>query len=470
MKFQETDLIASICRDSFYEFLVEFWDVIVQEKAHLNWHIKYICDQLQTVAERVFRNEPRLYDEVINVPPGSTKSTICSQMFPAWVWTRMPSAKFICASYAYQIALKDSIRCRDVVMSEKYRRCFSDIEMREDQNTKGLFVNTKMGHRFACGVNGAVTGVHGHFLLIDDPINPEEAYSEADLKQVNRWMSTTLPPRRIDKKVAVMILVQQRLHQSDPSGEMLSKPTGGVHHICLPGELTDAVSPPELAERYTEGLLDTERMPRAVLDELKRELGEYGYASQILQDPVPLGGGMFKTDRLQREQAVTVPILRKIRSWDKAGTKDGGAWSVGTLLGIDNHKDYWILDVVRGQWGATEREAKILETAEHDGEDVPVLLEIEGGSGGVESGENTTRNLAGFRVIKHHPTSDKETRAYPFASQVGNGTVHILERHWTKEFIDELRHFPHSRYKDQVDASSAGFTYLARKPRKIGAI
>jgi predicted phage terminase large subunit-like protein len=468
MQFRESNFVASICRQSFYEFLREFWEVIVQEEPQLNWHIKFICDELQTIAERVFLGLPREYDEVINVPPGSTKSTICSQMFPAWVWTKMPSAKFICASYAYPIALKDSIRTRDIVQSEKYKECFSDIQMREDQNTKGLFVNTKGGYRYSCGVNGAVTGVHGHFLLIDDPINPEEAYSQADLKQVNRWMSTTLPPRRINKKVSTTILIQQRLHQSDPSGDMLLKPK--VRHVCLPGELTDGISPPELKSFYRDGLLDPDRMPRNVLDELKKELGDYGYSSQILQDPVPLGGGMFKVDKLQYHDAVTRQIVRMVRSWDKAGTKDGGAWSVGVLMGIDTAGEFWVLDVIRGQWGSTEREEQILIAAEKDKEEVRIIIEIEGGSGGKESGENTIRNLAGFHVIPHHPTSDKETRAYPFSSQVGGGNVHILKRHWTKDYVEELRYFPHSRYKDQVDASGSAFNYLARKKKRIGAI
>ncbi len=32
MQFEEYDLIASITRESFYEFVKEFWDVIVPEK------------------------------------------------------------------------------------------------------------------------------------------------------------------------------------------------------------------------------------------------------------------------------------------------------------------------------------------------------------------------------------------------------------------------------------------------------
>lgn len=383
----------------------------------------------------------------------------------------MPSAKFICASYAHQVALKDSLKTRDLVQSPKFQSCFPAIQMREDENTKGLFTNTLMGFRLSAGVGGLVTGYHGHFLIVDDPLNPEESFSEAELKSVNRWMTNTLPSRKVDKRITPTILIQQRLHQADPSGEMLASKTGKVKHICLPGELTDNVSPPELAANYVSGLLDPIRLPREVLEKSAQEMGAYGYAAQILQDPVPLGGGMFQVAKIELVEAEPSKRGRVIRSWDKAGTKDAGNWSVGVKMMVDEvRKIYWVLDVVRGQWGASVREAMILQTAQTDGFDVRIALEVEGGSGGKESGENTVSMLAGYAVIAYHPTGDKPSRAYPFASQVGAGNVKCLNREWTKTYLDELRFFPYSRFTDQVDASSGAFNRLARKKIRVGGV
>jgi predicted phage terminase large subunit-like protein len=464
------NILAELCRRSFYRFLKEFWHILVAEEPVLNWHVKYLCDELQEVAELVFAGFPKEYDLVINVPPGSTKSTICSQAFPAWCWTRMGSAKFICGSYAHQVALKDSLKTRDVVQSEQYQRWFPGIELREDENTKGLFTNTQMGFRLSVGVGGLVTGYHGHFILVDDPLNPEESFSEAELKSVNRWMTNTLPSRKVDKRVTPTILVQQRLHQADPSGEMLSQTHSKVKHICLPGELTKAVSPPHLAANYIDSLLDPVRLPREVLQKSEKEMGAYGYAAQILQDPVPLGGGMFQVAKIELVDAVTVRLVREVRSWDKAGTKDGGNWSVGVRMGVDDKGIYWIIDVIRVQYGSAEREALIKQTADLDGDNVRVILEIEGGSGGKESGENTVRNLAGHSIITFHPTGDKESRAYPFSSQVGAGNVKCLNRPWTKDYLEELRFFPLSKFTDQVDASSGAFNRLVRKKVRVGGL
>lgn len=473
----EPSMLRSICRDSFFDFVKEFWGQIIVEPPVFNWHVKYLCDELQLVAERVFAGKPKLYDLVINVPPGSTKSTICSQMFPAWVWTRMGHCQLIHISYSYTIALKDSIRCRDIVQSDLYQSCFPEIQLREDQNTQGLFMNTRRGYRLSVGMLGAITGQHGHFLMVDDPLNPEEAFSEAELRNANRWMEATLPTRKVNKEVSVTVLIQQRLHQADPSGEMLEKSQGsGVKHINLPGEVTDAISPPELREKYVDGLLDPLRLPRKVLDTMRRELGEYAYAAQILQTPVPLGGGLFQVDKFNQVMEPPERFKRIVRSWDKAGTsknkKGSGsaAWTVGVKMGLDLDGRFWILDVFRDRLGATEREAAIERVADDDGIEVEQIIEIEGGSGGIESAEGTVRRLAGHILHVFHPTGDKETRAYQYASQVGGGNVFVLIRHWTKAFIEEHRFFPFGKFKDQVDASSSGFNRLHRRKIKVGGV
>jgi len=476
MVLDEFNLVASITRESFYEFVREFWDTIIAEKPVYNWHIKYLCDEVQSMAERVFRGEPKAYDLIINLPPGSSKSSVVSQMFPAWCWTRFPQARFICGSYAKDVALKDSIKTRDIVQSEKFQRAFPGIQLREDENMKGLFTNTKMGFRYSAGVGGAVTGYHGHFLIVDDPINPKEAFSKADLFTANNWMTNTLSSRKVNREVSVTILIQQRLHQMDPTGDWLERNQGvGIKHICLPGELLKDkngdvlyISPPELATFYKNDLFDPVRLPRSVLIEEKKTLGAYGYAGQILQHPVPLDAGFFETGKIELRPEAPRKLERIIRSWDKAGTQNGGNWSVGVKMGLDKHGCYWIVDVVRGQWSATNREANIKQTAQLDGKEVEIELEIEGGSGGKESGDNTVKMLAGYIVHVSHPTGDKSSRAYQFASQVGAGNVFCLNRPWTKDFIEELRFFDKGLYDDQVDASSGAFNRLTKPRQRIG--
>jgi hypothetical protein len=64
---------AQLCRIDFHYFVGIFWNVIISEDYIDNWHIKEICDELQIMVTRVKNREPKLYDIVINVPPGSSK-------------------------------------------------------------------------------------------------------------------------------------------------------------------------------------------------------------------------------------------------------------------------------------------------------------------------------------------------------------------------------------------------------------
>jgi predicted phage terminase large subunit-like protein len=471
-RYSEYELLASICRESFYDFLKEFWPHA--EEPVWNWHIEYLCSELQAVAERVFKGKPKEYDLVINIPPGTTKSTVCSIAFPAWCWTRMASTRVISASYAYSLAMDLSRKSRDIIKSDKYQKAFPKIQIREDQDSKGYFVNTRGGDRYAVGVNGSVMGMHGHFIIVDDPLDPQQAISEVELKAVNHWMTEVLPSRKVDKAVTPMILIMQRLHEDDPSGARLARrDRSPVKHICLPAEISDLVQPPLLKMMYQDGYLDPIRLPRSVLDEALSDLGEYGYAGQFEQNPSPRGGGMFVVTMLKYGP---LPSMWKdlIRYWDKAATVGSkAAFTAGVQVGLDFDGRFWILDVVRGRWNSAEREKVISQTALRDGPQCRIGLEQEPGSGGKESAENTAARLKGYYVTIDKvgaSEGNKIQRAYPFSSQVNAGNVFLQVGPWNKEFIAEMEKFPVGRYKDQIDAASGGVNRIVTEPIMVGGL
>jgi predicted phage terminase large subunit-like protein len=468
-------LEAALCRKSFADFVQRFWDVIIPEPLVWNWHMRVLCEELQTAAERVFQAEKREYDIVINVPPGTSKSSICSVMFPAWIWTRMPSARCLSASYAEKLAMDLSRRSRDVIESDKFTQLYGGLKLRDDQNAKSYFINEAGGDRFAVGTNGTVTGFHGHFIIIDDPINPMGAASQAELASANRWVTETLKTRKVNKAVTLTVLIMQRLHEKDPTAIMLEKAAGGgvpIRHLCLPAEISsrDDVRPRKLAKFYREGLLDPVRMPREVLKEALVEHGQYGYAGQFLQKPTPPQGGMFKVNRFQVDDPPT-EFRQVVRYWDKAGTQDGGAFTAGVKIGLDLKGRYWVLDVVRGQWEASQREDQIELTAGLDTVAVEIGVEQEPGSGGKESAEATMKRLAGYRVRADRVTGNKALRADTFSVQVNAGNVSLVKgAPWVETFVQEFQFFPRSKFKDQVDASSGAFSLLTKRRTVIGAL
>lgn len=469
---------------SFYEFLQYFWPQVSAHIFHPNWHIEYLCAELQELAERVGRREAKLHDLVVNVPPGTTKTITCSIMFPAWCWTKWPWMRFICASYSGALSLESAEYCRDLIRSPEFQEIYPDVAIKEDKDTKSNFKIVKKvppraghpgkvisgGYRYSTSVGGTLMGFHGDILIVDDPINPTQAVSDVELANANRWMEQTLPTRKTDKAVTPTILIMQRLHQDDPSGHYLSKQKENLKHICLPGEIRhyrDQVKPSHLISMYSDELLDPVRLSWKVLEDLEADLGQYGYAGQIGQDPTPPGGGMFKVAHFQFVNDVDPnnPRIHTVRYWDKANTTDSrSAYTVGVKMSILADGRWIVEDVKRGKWGTHEREAIIFETARNDGQRVTIWIEQEPGSGGKESAEGTIRNLAGWVVYAERPTGDKVFRADPYSVQVNNGNVLLMiNPMWNRDFVEEHRFFPFSTYKDQVDATSGAFNKLVQK-------
>jgi predicted phage terminase large subunit-like protein len=460
--------------------------VVVPEALHWNWHLDTYCEELQTVAERVFRGAPKAYDIIFNVPPGSSKSSVISVLFPAWVWCRMPTARTIGGTYASNLSMDLGRRCRDVVLSDQYQAAFPHIRLREDQRGKSYFMNTAGGSVRRTTVGSAIIGEHAHFLVVDDPMDPSSARSAPEREAANTWMTETISQRKVDQAVTPMILVMQRLHENDCTGhlEATAKRSGNTTRtIRLPATRTGLVSPPQLRAKYgPTGLLDPIRLPPSVLRE-KQALGTYMYSGQYLQNPIPAGGAMFKTAAFPRRPPPPLvspgaggPWVYLCRYWDKAATEGGGARTAGVLFGVTgSYKEpqFWILNARVGQWATDEREGIIDECARLDPVGVVIGIEDEGGSSGKDIALQTVRRHHGRRIVMHKPSGDKVGRADPVSVQVNQGNVVLAtygdaRDEWQATFVEELKYFPLGQYKDQVDALSGAFALWLRGRHRSG--
>lgn len=156
--------------------------------------------------------------------------------------------------------------------------------------------------------------------------------------------------------------------------------------------------------------------------------------------------------------------MRMVRYWDRAATADGGDYTVGLLMGATADR-YYVLDVIRGQWGPGDRDALISRTAFADGYHCSIYFEQEPGSSGKDSADALVKLLAGFNVRADKVTGSKLDRALPFAAQVANGNAYYVAGSWNDQFLRELNDFPSAKHDDQVDAASGAFNALATASR-----
>lgn len=151
------------CEESLSHFLRTFWKYIDPAPFIDGWIIDAICDHLQAVVDGEIRHL------IINIPPRSLKSTLCSVAFPAWVWSQRfvshtsgPGVKFLYASYADRLSLRDSVRCRRIIESPLYQTLWAErFKLSGDQNAKHRFSNDKGGERLITSIGAGVTGEGG---------------------------------------------------------------------------------------------------------------------------------------------------------------------------------------------------------------------------------------------------------------------------------------------------------------------
>lgn len=460
---------AEMYKRKFTEFIQGHWRYVESVNYLHNWHIDCIGEHLEAVRDGQIKRM------IINIPPRHMKSLSVSVFFPAWLWMSDPSKSFLFASYAQSLSVRDSIKCRRVIQSPVYKDSIKelhpDFTLTGDQNTKLRFENNHKGYRLATSVGGALTGEGADIIVIDDPHNVTEGESEQIRVSTLNWWDEAMSTRLNNPRTGVYIIIMQRVHEDDLTGHILAKNHGEYTHLCIPAEYEgNKIFSPlgwEDKRKTPDELLWKERVGRKQITELKKALGPYGSAGQLQQRPVSREGGLFKPEFAPIVKTVQGKLEKIVRYWDKAGSKGKGAYTAGVKIGKYTDGTYIVLDVVRGQWEALERERKMKQTAELDGKNVRIGIEQEGGSGGKESAQATIRNLSGYIVKADHPTGDKVARAEPFAVQFNAGNVSILKGEWNQDYIRELQMFPASKYKDQVDASSGAFNSLTEHKKVI---
>lgn len=331
---------------SLHEFLKQAWPYIEGDKEFVDgWHIQAICEHLEAVASRQIRNL------LINMPPRCCKSSLVSIAFPAWVWINQPNERFMYASYALSLALRDSIKCRRLILSPWFQeRWGKRFQLVGDQNTKGRFDNTKAGCRIATSSGSAATGEGGSMLICDDPNNALDGDSMVQRERKIDWWTQVWSTRLNDKKNDCRIVVQQRLHERDITGFI-------IDHDEM-NEWTKLILPMEFEEkrrsrtivlpstngkvwedpRVKEGqLLWPERINEKELASLKNALGSsYAIAGQLQQRPSPESGGIIKKDWFQWWKYTTPPeITYVVQSWDTAfSVGKSAAYSACTTWGV----------------------------------------------------------------------------------------------------------------------------------------
>lgn len=420
-----------------------------------NWHLDVIAARLEAVRRGEIR---RL---IINMPPRHLKSHLISIAYVAWALGHDPSLQILCASYGQDLADKLARDTREIMQSAWYRRIFPT---RLAKQSVAEFVTTAQGVRIATSVGGVLTGRGADLIILDNPLKPDEAMSETRRKGVNEWYDNSLYSRLNNKQTGTIIIVMQRLHEDDLVGYVLPKESW--HHLTLAAiaeadEVHDYMTPfgPQQFRRLAGEALHPERESLETLARIRPSIGEYNFASQYQQNPVPLEGALVKASWFKYYDENTLPdsFDQIVQSWDTA-TKAGelNDHSVCLTLGVKG-KNIYVLDVFRRRLEYPDLKRAVIERA--SAFPSPSIL-IEDKS----SGTQLIQELQQFglrNVTAVQPEGDKLMRLHAQTATIENGYVHLpKEAPWLADYVRELTAFPGAKHDDQVDATSQALRWL----------
>ncbi len=424
-----------------------------------SWHVEVICEAVIS-----FLKDGDLQHLVINAPPRSLKSEIVSVALTAFLLGHDPSKRILCASYSIALAEALARDTRRIMESDWYRRIFLDTIIAR-ANEEGIFT-TAGGYRRTTSVTGSVTGFGADVTIVDDPIKPDDAFSQAIRDKTNLWLNNTLSSRANDKRHAKILLVMQRVHVDDPCAEILKRPK------------TRLLKLPAIADRdylfdlghgrqksWDEGEpLQDEREHLHILEVERQKLGERTFLAQYLQEPAPLEGGMIKWAwfRFYDERPSFQPGDRHVFSWDTAMTDSGSADYSACTQWLIRKNQYFLLNIVRDRLLYPNLKRKLRGQIEVHPSAV-ILVEDKG------SGMSVAQDLIrdGIGVIRFKPEGSKELRASLASDQIEAGNV-FLPRNapWLKDFEIECIAFPNGLNDDQVDSMSQAIIWNQKRLKK----
>ncbi|MFZ4382849.1 MAG: hypothetical protein ACOYO0_12895 [Sandarakinorhabdus sp.] len=344
---QEYDALTRL---DFWIFVQRVFAEVSGDTFANNFHIELLAGHL----DRIRTGECRQL--AIALPPRSLKSIIVSVALPAWLLGHAPETQIICASYGQDLADKLASDCRQVMQSAWYRRLFPATALAAGRQAVANFGTPAGGVRIATSVGGVLTGFGADVIIVDDPMKPDEALSEAERSRANRWARHTLFTRLNDKAKGAIIIVMQRLHEDDLIGHVMQFAPFELlsfSAIAQADETHRIVTPfgTRIHHRAEGEALHPEREPLEVLAHQRVMMGSQFFAAQYLQAPTPPGGGIVKPEWFRRYDTASKPVFKRIvQSWDTASKASQlNGYSVCTTWGVTDNNDMYLLHVLRAR-------------------------------------------------------------------------------------------------------------------------
>ncbi|EMX9441076.1 DNA-packaging protein [Salmonella enterica] len=443
---------------------------------------------IQKTLDRVIDGE--IQRLIINVPPGYTKTELATINMMGRGLALNCRARFMHLSYSHNLALLNSSTARGMIKSQAYQSMWP-MALRDDADSKAMWWTEHGGGVYASSAAGQVTGFRaGHMepgwqgaLIIDDPVKPDDAYSEIVRDGVNNRFNETIKSR-LAIETTPMIVIMQRIHYHDLSGYLLRGGSGEKwHHLNLPVLIDSSRSYEETYPENTHAIPIEHGLPDGWLWPFKHNeshrVSLFSHRrtaeAQYMQNPKRFNaeGALWNEEMISgaHEMRITQELARTVVAIDPQATNseesDESGIAVASVYGSGDERQYSLDADYSGKYSPNGWATKAIDAYVQHEADAIVIETNQGG----DMAEDTLRN-AGFtgRVIRVHASKGKYARAEPISALYAQGRV--AHRGSLYEVENQFMEYVPSTAKkspDRLDAAVYALTELS-EPQSIGML
>ncbi|MCY2038689.1 DNA-packaging protein [Klebsiella pneumoniae] len=443
---------------------------------------------IQKTLDRVIDGE--IQRLIINVPPGYTKTELATINMMGRGLALNCRARFMHLSYSHNLALLNSSTARGMIKSQAYQSMWP-MALRDDADSKAMWWTEHGGGVYASSAAGQVTGFRaGHMepgwqgaLIIDDPVKPDDAYSEIVRDGVNNRFNETIKSR-LAIETTPMIVIMQRIHYHDLSGYLLRGGSGEKwHHLNLPVIIDSSRSYEEIYPENTHAIPIDHGLPDGWLWPFKHNeshrVSLFSHRrtaeAQYMQNPKRFNaeGALWNEEMISAAHAmrITQKLTRTVVAIDPQATNseesDESGIAVASVYGSGDERQYSLDADYSGKYSPNGWATKAIEAYEQHEADAIVIETNQGG----DMAEDTLRN-AGFggRIIRVHASKGKYARAEPISALYAQGRV--AHRGSLYEVENQFMEYVPSTAKkspDRLDAAVYALTELS-EPQSTGML
>lgn len=397
---------------------------------------------------------------IINVPPRYGKTELAVKNFIAYGLAVNPQSKFIHLSYSDSLALDNSSQSKESIQSEAYQSLWG-MTLKKDAQSKSKWFNEHGGGVYATASGGAITGFGAGVtgatkfsgaIIIDDPLKPDDAFSEVKRTSVNNRYNNTIRSRVNDLETSEgqfetpIIVIMQRLHEDDLSGFLLDGGSGEEWtHLCLPALDKD------------NNVLWDAKHDFDKLEEI-RQADRYTFAGQYMQAPAPDEGGEWRKDWFEIVERHSIPDnLRWTLYIDGAYTNNTKNDPTGLQIGAKHNNTYYILSSIDKYLELPELVKFIPSHIIASGVDVR-MSKVEPKASGKSISQlirsETSLNISEIKTPFVNMSKIEMARAA--SPYIEGGRVKLVKGNWNEHFLNQIGTFPNAKHDEHIDLTCYG--------------